>query len=577
MSRLVMSAIVASLMLNAAHAEELRYKQRLLGDLVKEVPGILKTYDPATGRFGSGIWICNDQQVMWPLAVAYATPGQENPYHRDPKLLDAIMKAGDALIEDMNPKGQWMFRKKDGSTWGYTHMCWTYSRWIRSFGLIRDQMPPERRERWAKALMLGYGEIAKSAMGRIHNIPTHHAMGLYAAGKIFERPEWCQTAADFMTKVMAEQQEGGYWAEGGGPVILYGFVYVESLGTYYAMSHDETVLPALVKAAEFHRQFTYPDGQNVETIDQRNPFHEGLASGNVGFTLSPGGRAYLLNQWNRRQWQLDSDLIASLLCYGEEGPGADLPPADKQQVFVLREQGVERAATVRRGRWFVCLSAYTTPVATNRWHQDRQNFVSIFHDRAGVLLGGGNTKLQPAWSNFAVVDTNLLAHKPGDENPKFLPPKDTLFHVPTAARLFTEPEPGLELSYGPETCRIRVRIKDDRVLEYEVESTANSTLGVTAHVTLMPHLKQPLETGGGRKLKLGPEPVALGSAELGPWLSHAGWRLQVPEGAGLRWPVLPHNPYRKDGRAEAAEGRIVVQVPLDRQHARQQFVIEVQQ
>jgi len=214
-------------------------------------------------------------------------------------------------------------------------------------------------------------------------------------------------------------------------------------------------------------------------------------------------------------------------------------------------------------------------VANNRWHQDRQNFVSIFHDRVGLILGGGNTKLQPAWSNFTVGDESLLAHKPGDENPKFLPPKDKLFHVPQAARLMTRPEPGLELTCGPETCRIRVRIKDERTLEYELETTTNSGLAVAGHLTLMPHLKKRLETAGGRKVTLGSEPLSLGSAELGGWVSHAGWRLAVPDGASLRWPVLPHNPYRKDGRAQPSEGRIVVQVPLDRRHPEQRFVISL--
>jgi hypothetical protein len=36
----------------------------------------------------------------------------------------------------------------------------------------------------------------------------------------------------------------------------------------------------------------------------------------------------------------------------------------------------------------------------------------------------------------------------------------------------------------------------------------------------------------------------------------------VPEEASLLWPVLPHNPYTKDGHAEAHEGRIVLALPF---------------
>ena len=127
---------------------ELKYKDRLLAGLVQQVPELLANYDAKTGRFGKGIWICRDQHLMYPLAVAYSYKGVGNKYYKDPQLLEVIMKAGDALIEDADENGQWVFRKKDGSTWGMISMPWTYSRWVRSFALIRDDMPPDRREAW---------------------------------------------------------------------------------------------------------------------------------------------------------------------------------------------------------------------------------------------------------------------------------------------------------------------------------------------------------------------------------------------------------------------------------------------
>jgi len=571
MRRCAMAFLAATIAVQAARAEDFRYKSQLRASLVKQVPGILGSYDPKTGRFGGGIWICQDQERMYPLAVAYGLAGTDNRYHKDRKLLEVIMKAGDALIADMDALGQWEFRKKDGSTWGKIWMPWTYSRWIRTFALIRDDMPPERRAAWAKALTLGYTGIAKS-LGGVHNIPAHHAMGLYAAGKALDRPAWCQQAAKFMTSVAAAQSEAGYWSEGGGPVVLYDFVYLDALGTYYALSCDQRVLPALEKGSRFHGLFTYPDGRNVETIDQRNPYHDTVAQGNVGFSFTPVGRAYLRRQWSERGGDhLDADLIASMLLYGEEGPAADL---SSQQAFVLTECGVDRAAVFRRGPWFICLSAFTTPVVDSRWIQDRQNFVSIYHDRAGLILGGGNTKLQPAWSNFTVGDAALLAHRPGDANPDFRP-RGKLWHVPQAAKLTVKPQLGLELAYGPETCRVRVTPKDDRTLEYCLEATLNSGQPVAAHLTLLPRLGKPLENAAGGKLTLGASPVCWSPEQLGGWVAHGGCRLHLPEGASLRWPALPHNPYRKDGRATAEEARIEIRLPFDQQHREHRVLVEV--
>jgi hypothetical protein len=53
----------------------------------------------------------------------------------------------------------------------------------------------------------------------------------------------------------------------------------------------------------------------------------------------------------------------------------------------------------------------------SRWIQDRQNLVSLYHDKIGVILGGGNTKLQPLWSTFSVGDRAQFHHKAGDETP----------------------------------------------------------------------------------------------------------------------------------------------------------------
>ncbi len=343
--------LVGLLIASLASAEELTFKDRLLRSLADRVPGILKTFDPQTGRFGTGIWTCQDQHPMYPLAVAYATQGDGNRYFHDPELLQVIVRAGDPLLENMDERGQWVFAKKDGSTWGKIWMPWTYSRWIRTFALVRDDMPADKRGAWERALQLGFTGIAAHNLGSVHNIPSHHAMGLYVAGQTFQRPEWSRQAAEFLGKVAGRQSEGGYWSEGVGPVVQYNFVYVDALGTYYALSRDERVLPALQRAAAFHRHFTYPGGQTVETVDERNPYHETISPGNVGFTFSPAGRAYLRTQWtNIGLDRLDPDLIASLLLYGEEGPCGEPESGEEQHVFVLNEGGVAAPPRCGAGR-----------------------------------------------------------------------------------------------------------------------------------------------------------------------------------------------------------------------------------
>ena len=61
---------------------ELRYKDRVLAGLVRQVPGLLANYDASSGRFGTGIWICRpdrDWALNWtrmPWPRSWATTGR---------------------------------------------------------------------------------------------------------------------------------------------------------------------------------------------------------------------------------------------------------------------------------------------------------------------------------------------------------------------------------------------------------------------------------------------------------------------------------------------------------------------
>ncbi len=576
------SVMILLMMLMACAAsaadEALVYKDRLSKLLVDRVPGILKTFNAETGRFGSGIFIVGDQNVLLPLAVAYNLNRPDNRFYKSRELLDVIMAGGDALIEAQDEKGMFRFDKKDGSYWNQIYMPWTYSRWIRAFSLIRDDMPAERRERWEKALTLGYEGISRTQFKTVHNIPAHHAMGTYIAGWVLGRPEWCELASAFMLRVAEHQQEGGYWSENAGPVVNYNFVYMDAIGTYLAVSGDERVRPALERAAHFHRFATYPDGAELETVDERNSYRKTAAHGNVGFTFTPAGRAWLAGQWQQIDWNLTPDNAASLILFGEEGP-IEPAPASATQVRELVEGGELRALTLRQGPWFVALSGYTAPVPASRWIQDRQNLISLWHERVGLISGGGNTKLQPGWSTFSVGDVSRLSHTPGDESPNFTPPAG-LFHVPSASRLTRQGDAvTMESTYGPVVCQARVEPADDQ-LRYSVSASGQTDLPVIARLIMPPRLGARLLTGGGAELTLSTETLQLSAARLGGRLEYelseqGRVRIVLPAGATLHWPALPHNPYRRDGRSYPAEGRLELRIPLTPDGSQQSVTIEV--
>ncbi len=548
-----------------------------LADLVKSVKGTLASQDAKTGRFGTKPWICRDQNVLLPLAAAWSIEDKDNPWYHDPGLLQAIMAGGDALVDAQDKNGMWTFRKKDGSTWGQTYMPWTYSRWVRAYLLIKDAMPPERRAKWEKGLLKGYTGISKRCLGRVHNIPCHHAMGLYAAGLAFDRDDWKKQAAAFMQKVIAKQSADGWWSEHVGPVVAYNFVYSDALGTYHALSGDKEVLDALRRAAIFHANLTYPNGSKVETVDERNPYHAGVVIGNVGFSMTPEGRGWLLEQYARYKKShkdVGADYAASMLLYGRGGAAMPTAAGRDRATWTSRDGKI---VVLRRKPWFVVASGYTAEVPQNRWIQDRQNFVSVFHDELGLIVGGGNTKLQPYWSNFAVGDPSLLKHKKGDTHPKFIPPAG-LVHTPTSASVKVDGAADAlqaSLQYGEVRCRIDVTCVDAKTVRIVYGCSGPWGRPVEGHVMLLPKLEAKVTSAGGSTAQLDAKALTWSGGQLGEWIQHAGWRLTAPSGARLLWPKLPHNPYKKAGEASASAGRIVLAFGMTQGRSRCEMTLSV--
>jgi len=529
--------------------------------LAAGVQAILDTQDAATGKFGSKPWVCGDQNVIYPLSVAWATQHADNPWYHDARLLEAIGKGGAALVDEQDPQGRWEFRKKDNSTWGQIYMPWTYSRWIRAYELIRDALPEATRQKWEGGLLKGFRGIRAYMDGEVHNIPCHHAMGLYTAGVCFRNDDWKTSARKFMAKVVDKQDTAGFWSEHYGPVVTYNTVYVEALGIYYTYSKDPVVLPALQRASVFHANGLWPDGSAVSCIDERVIYEKGVRVPSVGFTWSAEGRGYVVKQmkdWSRGgERLLGAELAADMLRYAGKGDIKTPPSAADKSSSVL---GNDEALFCREKPWAWAYSAYACKPSTSRWIQDRQNHVDVFHDAMGLVAGGGNTKLQPYWSTFTVGDPSLLKHTPGDENPNFVP--DVALHwTADAGALAKEGDvSSLQLRYRDIACTITAAPTADGGLALTYKAPTDA--GVQAHVPLM-YRGATVELGSGKKLRLAGGELSIAAADTGGSLLWKGLKVTLPTGASLRWPAKQHNPYTKDGSSTIEAAKLVIVLPFE--------------
>ncbi len=533
--------------------------------LVASVPGVLKHYHPETGRFGSEPWICGDQNNMFPLAVAWWIESKDNSYYHSPDLLKVIVKAGDALIDDMDEKGMWLFRKKDNSTWGMVHMPWTYSRWIRSYALVQEAMTPEERERWDKALKLGFSHIQKYCKGNhVQNIPCHHAMGLYAAGRLFGNEEWMKTASEYMAKVVAAQDPEGFWTEHFGPVVSYNFVYIDALGDYYAMSKDPVVLPALEKAARYHASILFKDGTSAACLDERNGYSTSLALGNPGFTWTAIGRGFLEQQFNLsavKNMNFAPDYLAAMLLHG--GTGEALSPAELgDNGFYLSNN--KKLAILTRGEWQLCVTGYACKPTTNRWIMERQNMMDIYLHGRGLVAGGGNTRMQPLLSTFTFGDTNLLVMDNTSTTPNFLP-NIPLKWVPDSAEILRDGDGlALKMAYGANKVSVKAIPQEENTklsLVFALDGAADASC--EAHLPIM-HKSGLLRLADGTRLQLG-EKLEMTAEELKGGFFYNGVQYEMPPKSRLCWPVKIFNQYAKDGVAKKGTERLVLCIPLGKE------------
>ncbi len=546
-------------------------------------PGVLTEFDGQTGRFikpgyegpDTG-WAVTHQDVIYPLALLYKTEHPENPYYRSDEMLRVVAKTGDALRNFQQPDGHVEFIKVDGSRWGPIYMPWTMYHWLEAYALVSEELDESRRSSWAEGLTLAYDGIAAAIVGSdytVHNIPTWNGMALTRAGKVFDRDDWSQVGRKMIEAAVAEQTEHGYWKEGGGPTTSYNLVYTHAIGLYYAFTKDAGVLDCLRRALDFHIKFTYPNGANVETVDGRVKYHAEIANRALAsFSLFGDGRRFArwlvscaersdgTALWPPRLRGQDpraerpgvavdcTPAVAAAFQYWFDGDEAPIPQdRDSYEMTMGDEAGVTRS-----GKWFHCISAIVAEPTDNRWGMDRQSFVSLYHDDCGLIVGGGNSKDQPEWSNFVAGDV----------------------HLPTSARLTLT---GVVLDYAGARCELEiVHAESEAVLTCRCCKPPEGDRRIVCRLPLHIVPGKEITTAAGRSFPADGDAIAVTGKDAGGWIAHNGWRLDLPAGAAFEYPVRPFNPYAKDGRGPLDQAIGTVTAHLTAKNTTREFRFTVE-
>jgi len=467
-------------------------------------------------------------------AVLYAKQHPDNRRYHSPNLLALARKAGDLLAGE-------------SETGLYTqhadHHRDTYM-WLEAYRVLETELGEQRRARWRRELEKLIGDLAASTAERqdrgaynspfLGTSPNHYALWastVYLAGKTFARPEWERLGAKVLRRfVTAEQSPDGYWGEhsNAGPTTGYDYLTASGVALYWEHSKDPAALEALRRSTTFHEYFTYPDGNPVMIVDDRRRHAYVSPWGHFGFSNFADGRRYaeFLTGFVREGRGSMEHLgrIAQNALYFHEGPVAPIPqdqPRYAHQMSV--PAGIRKA-----GPWVVCLSGLIgTQAVTSRFYLDRQSSLSVFHQNRGLIVNGGNSKRQPELATF------------------WEKIQGQVFHMPLTSRLrMNEDGDRLSVAYNTFFSDLEVDSPSERRLSFRFLVTRKGD-PEEAQLTLQLALKagETLATGAGKQVVLGAERIVLGPEQLGGWIRHHGWTLEVDPSSQLTWPVYPYFPY----------------------------------
>lgn len=457
-----------------------------------------------------------------------------NPSFGDAKLFGQALALGDVAA----------LRSERDQSRNRQDYEWEIHLWLEAYRLLEPKLSDERRDRWKKALAKNIKWFADNVAPRVdfpryqspflRTSPNHYALwasAVHLAGKIFDNRDWERVGGRVMHRFAAEEQTpDGYWGEftDNGPATRYNYITMCCVALYYENAHDPAALEALRRATEFHRHFTWPNGHGVETIDGRQRFGGPSVWGHFGFTHTPEGRGYaeFLSRFCEPGELRGRDLgrLAQTVLYYHEGPVEPAPQTRDAFHYRMKvEAGIRRSAP-----WSYCLSGLFDPPRDNRFHLLRQGNLGVHHNAIGQIITGANSRDQPELATISEKQSDVVTT------------------VPRIAKLRMSDEGDrLGLSHRSFFVELHVPPPTPEKLKFHFDAIAGGDGRMQEgflNLQLVLHAGEEIETAK-KKFILGEERIELGPDEIGGWIRHRGWKIEVDPNASLTWPVYPFSPY----------------------------------
>ncbi|MDB6093415.1 MAG: hypothetical protein JWM32_977 [Verrucomicrobia bacterium] len=376
----------------------------------------------------------------------------------------------------------------------------------------------------------------------VGNHDTWHGLLFYRAGRFFKRPEWRDYAQDFFRRcVLPFQAPDGYWPEGQGIVVGYALVTAQAVSIYAELSGDDAAHAAVGRFFGFLDFYSFPDGTTAVVNDVRMRYHRmpflwlppGFL-GNEEATILLTARIAAARKYFREAGVHDNGAqgFAFFGSFAEFVFPKDRHPRELE----LRRPTALPAARVDGAGWQAYLGWQLTPEIPNRFVLDAQNFVEVWHATAGYLVGTGGSRYMPRFSTIRRTDQGR-AYIPDRARGRCY-----VDGTATATFGLGDDEIFIELKARMGPCRITAYLTKATAAQFEA-------------ALLLAFRPDDIVVLDGESIKIDPASLIHLNGGVRP-VRKMIWRgltWNLPVGAVVDYPVVPHNSYTQTGLPEPAE------------------------
>jgi hypothetical protein len=433
---------------------------------------------------GRANWLWVDYGFRWPaftLVQLFTTKHPDNPLFGVEWCADLAMQLIDKEV------AYWHYDRDRGrsiSTGETPHYVAAYV-----LERLGNRVAGQRRRDWleheaawaAQAL-----ERPQGITGGYHD--SWRMTGLYRLGKVLDQPEWSEMGVFFFRQLLALQTKEGFWEDSRhhGPSARYCGLMLPSLAWMYRWTGDEAFGAAARRLADFMATYAYPDSLTIGAFDGRNSNTPGFFPICPGLELTPRGRAYgarAFALWHKlgmfgdvqRAVQSTRDLprlafYAADTCeylsrYAPQpsdaiDAGASLP-IDRNGFLENQTAGFDGLMN-RKGPWVVALSSQNSDMR-GTFRLERQSRIEIWHERTGLLVGGGHNRHDwPVPHANVILDNGFAGTSAFGAAPAGSPGRisEHYYRPRVAQSRIVDGTPELRLIFGHGTVRFRFAFPD---------------------------------------------------------------------------------------------------------------------